>query len=55
MMCDKNFFLKNAVSFLFSNRIQNGLHHPWGLIFLYFMQILKKKIKICLKFWKSQP
>ena len=38
MMCDKNFFLKNAISFLFSNRIQNGFHRSEGLIFLDLMQ-----------------
>ena len=38
MMCDKNFFLKNAISFLFSNGIQNGFHRSEGLIFLDSMQ-----------------
>ena len=38
MMCDKNFFLKNAISFLFSDRIQNGFHRSEGLIFLDLMQ-----------------
>ena len=38
MMCDKNFFLKNAISFLFFNGIQNGFHRSEGLIFLDLMQ-----------------
>ena len=42
MICDKNFFLKNAISFLFSNRIQNGLYRPEGLIFLDLMHLKKK-------------
>ena len=38
MICDKNFFHKNAVTFLFPNRLQNGLHRPEGLIFVDLMQ-----------------
>ena len=39
MMCDKIFFLKNAISFFFSNRIQNGFHQSEGLIFLDLIYI----------------
>ena len=45
MMCDKNFFLQNAISFLFSNRIQNGFHRSEGLIFLDLMQFKKNKVQ----------
>ena len=38
MICDKNFFLKNAITFLFFNRFQNGFHRPEGLIFVDLMQ-----------------
>ena len=41
MMCDKNFFLENAISFLFFNRIQNGFHRPEGLIFHDLMHLKK--------------
>ena len=41
MMCDKNFFHENAISLLFSNRIQNGFHRSEGLIFLDLMQFKK--------------
>ena len=40
-MCDKNFFLKNAISFLFSNRNQNGFHRSEGLIFLDLTHLKK--------------
>ena len=44
MVCDKHFFrFKNAITFLISSRIKNGLHHPWGLIFLNFMLFLKNQ------------
>ena len=45
MICDKNFFLKNAISFLFSNRIQNGFHRSEGLIFLDLMHLKKNKVQ----------
>ena len=40
-MCDKHFFLKNAISFFFSNRIQDGFHRSEGLIFVDIMQFKK--------------
>ena len=41
MMCDKNFFLKNAISFFFSKWIENGFHRSEGLIFLDSMHLEK--------------
>ena len=45
MICDKNFFFKNAITFLFFNRIQNGFHLPEGLIFLDLMHLKKNKVQ----------
>ena len=45
MICDKNFLLKNAITFLFFNRIQNGFHRPEGLIFLDSMHLKKNKVQ----------
>ena len=45
MMCDKNFFLKNAISFLFSNRNQNGFHRSEGLIFLDLTHLKKNLVQ----------
>ena len=50
-MCDKKCFIKNAVTFLFSNRFQHGSHRPEGLIFDDLMQF--EKIKIQLIFIKT--
>ena len=47
---------KNAITFLFSIRILNGLHNREGLIFLDFKEFLKNyplKFKIDLKFWEK--
>ena len=45
MMCDKDFFLKNAITFFFSNQIPNGLHRSEGLIFLNLMHLKKNKVQ----------
>ena len=45
MICDKNFLLKNAITFLFFKRIQNGFHRPEGLIFLDLMHLKKNKVQ----------
>ena len=45
MMCDKNFFLQNAISFFFFNGIQNGFHRSEGLIFLDLMHLKKNKVQ----------
>ena len=55
MMCDKEFFLKNAISFFFSNQIQNGFHRSEGLIFLDLMHLKKIKFKIDGTFRKNCP
>ena len=47
---------KNAITFLFSIEIFNGLHNREELIFLDLMEFLKNyplKFKIDLKFWKK--
>ena len=36
---------ENAITFLFSNRIQNGLHRSEGLIFLDLMKFKKNKVQ----------
>ena len=44
---------KNAITFLFSIRIFNGLHNREGLIFLDLMEFLKKYfLKFKIKNWK---
>ena len=36
---------ENAITVLFSNRIQNGLHRSEGLIFLDLMKFKKNKVQ----------
>ena len=54
MVCDKHFSLLKRYNFLFSSRIQNGLHHTRGLIFLDFMQFLENQKKQKKNYFKKK-